>query len=140
MCLPRAMFLSPTRTNTRTSDLTSLTPHIISEREKEREMSGLTDWFWDERVWLPPNMTWDSVRPLPGSKRFSHSLMSDIQMLIMQLFDYRYTKFEELWYPIPAGILLIFIRGYVMRLVLHLHLPRYHDMIATSITGVGLNR
>ena len=58
-------------------------------------MSALTDWFWNERVWLPPNMTWSDVRPVPGSKRF--------------------TKFEELWYPIPAGILLIFIRGYVMK-------------------------
>ena len=53
-------------------------------------------WFWSERVWLPPNMTWADVRPVPGSNRF--------------------TKFEELWYPIPAGILLIFIRGYVMKL------------------------
>ena len=97
-------------------------------------MSGLTDWFWDERIWLPPNMTWDSVRPLPGSKRFSHN--SDIK--ILQLFDYRYTKFEELWYPIPAGILLIFIRGYVMRLVLHYICQ--NTMIATSLTGVGLNR
>ena len=77
-------------------------------------MSGLTDWFWDERVWLPPNMTWESVRPAPGSKRFV-SQYSDIQLVLIV---YRYTKFEELWYPIPAGILLIFIRGYVMRLVL----------------------
>ena len=61
-------------------------------------MSVLSDWFWAERVWLPPNMTWSDVRPVPGSKRF--------------------TKFEELWYPIPAGIILILIRSYVMRWVM----------------------
>ena len=76
-------------------------------------MSALTDWFWNERVWLPPNMTWASVRPVPGSKRFVRLLIS--MMIQEQLFSPRYTKFEELWYPIPAGILLIFIRAYVMR-------------------------
>ena len=34
-------------------------------------MSGLSDWFWAETVWLPPNMTWADVRPSPGSKRFT---------------------------------------------------------------------
>ena len=78
-------------------------------------MSGLTDWFWDERVWLPPNMTWENVRPVPGSQRF----VDILTLFIIELSDFRYTKFEELWYPIPAGILLIFVRGYVMRWVTH---------------------
>jgi len=52
-------------------------------------------WFWSEYIWLPPNMTWADVTPKPGSNR--------------------YTNFGELWYPIPAGIILIFIRGYIMK-------------------------
>lgn len=52
-------------------------------------------WFWNEKVWLPPNMTWKDVTPAQGSNK--------------------YTKFEELIYPIPAGVVLIFIRGYIMR-------------------------
>ena len=27
----------------------------------------------------------------------------------------RFTTFEELWYPIPAGIILIFVRAHVMK-------------------------
>ena len=59
-------------------------------------------WFWAESVWLPPNMSWADVRPRPGSSR--------------------YTRFEQLWYPVPAGILLIFVRGYVMKYVTILHI------------------
>ena len=62
-------------------------------------------WFWAESVWLPPNMSWAEVRPRPGSSR--------------------YTRFEQLWYPVPAGILLIFVRGYVMKYVRTLYIVFY---------------
>jgi len=56
---------------------------------------SLSSMFWNEDIWLPPNVTWADVRPMPGSNR--------------------YTNFNELWYPIPAGLLIIFVRAMVMR-------------------------
>ena len=56
---------------------------------------ALSSLFWSEDVWLPPNITWADVTPKPGSNR--------------------YTKFDELWYPIPAALFIIFVRAVVMR-------------------------
>ena len=25
-------------------------------------VSNLSRWFWDDEVWLPPNVTWDDLR------------------------------------------------------------------------------
>jgi len=56
---------------------------------------SLSSMFWNEDIWLPPNVTWADVKPVPGSNR--------------------YTNFNELWYPIPAGLIIIFVRALVMR-------------------------
>ena len=55
----------------------------------------LSNWFWREDIWLPPNLTWADVKPDPGSNR--------------------YTRFEELWYPVPAALVIILVRAYAMK-------------------------
>jgi len=47
-------------------------------------------WFWNERVWLPPNVSWVDVEP--GKS------------------DINYTKFSDLWYPLPAACVMILLR------------------------------
>jgi hypothetical protein len=56
---------------------------------------SLSNMFWKEDIWLPPNLTWADVEPEPGSNR--------------------YTSFGELWYPVPAAIVIILVRTLVMR-------------------------
>lgn len=47
-------------------------------------------WFWDEDVWLPPNVSWVDMQSTEKAK---------------------YYNFYHLWYPIPAAILLIGLRA-----------------------------
>ena len=56
------------------------------------EAKALSQWFWNERVWLPPNVTWKELDSLAEAN------------------ENNYSKFSYLWYPIPAAFLLIFIR------------------------------
>jgi len=46
--------------------------------------------FWEERIWLPPNLTWQDVEPRNGM----------------------YTKFSDLCYPIPLALLLVILRRF----------------------------
>ena len=34
------------------------------------ELSELGEWFWDEEVWLPPNVTWSHLRSTSDAKYF----------------------------------------------------------------------
>ena len=52
----------------------------------------LTKWFWNEDIWLPPNVTW-----------------SDLE-LSEQRDGVAVAKFTDLWWPIPAAFLVIAIR------------------------------
>jgi len=49
-----------------------------------------SNWFWSPSIWLPPNMTWSELEP--GSN------------------GVKYTRFSDLWYPIPAAALIILLR------------------------------
>ena len=48
--------------------------------------------FWNEDIWLPPNVTWDSFS---GDERFA--------------------QFSHLYYPIPAAFLVIAVRMVIER-------------------------
>lgn len=49
----------------------------------------IADSFWDERIWLPPNVTWSDIKP-----------NSKIQ----------YADHNHLYYPIPMALGLLLIR------------------------------
>lgn len=67
----------------------------MSSPLETQSMMSLSSLFWKEDIWLPPNMTWEDVKPEPGSTR--------------------YTNFGELWYPVPAALVIILVRAHVMR-------------------------
>jgi len=54
------------------------------------ETGGESWLFWRESVWLPPNMTWADVAPVEGVAR--------------------YTRFTDLFYPVPAALLVVLVR------------------------------
>jgi len=54
------------------------------------EIRGESWLFWRESVWLPPNMTWADVAPVEGVAR--------------------YTRFTDLFYPVPAALLVVLVR------------------------------
>lgn len=51
----------------------------------------LLDKFWNEDVWLPPNTTWDDIRPGPDNV-------------------VTYNDHSHLLYPIPLAFVLIALR------------------------------
>ena len=64
----------------------------------------LTKWFWNDDIWLPPNVTWTDLE------------QSEIREGVAV------PKFSHLWYPIPASLIVIAIRYAVERYAFkHLH-------------------
>lgn len=55
-------------------------------------MSKMAEIFWHERIWLPPNVTWN-----------------DLETMNVQ--NASYSSSSYLWYPIPAAFLVIIIRS-----------------------------
>jgi len=57
----------------------------------------LFKWFWNDDIWLPPNVTWTDLE------------QSEIREGVAV------PKFSHLWYPIPASLIVIAIRYVVER-------------------------
>ena len=55
--------------------------------------SQVTKWFWNEHIWLPPNVTW-----------------SDLEVSMNPKQGVAVAKFTDLWYPIPAAFIVIAVR------------------------------
>ena len=55
--------------------------------------SILNKWFWNEDIWLPANVTW-----------------SDLELSMKGREGVAVAKFSDLWYPMPAALLVIGIR------------------------------
>ena len=53
--------------------------------------------FWKEQVWLPPNVTWSDLTNYSGKQGVN------------------YRVFTDLWYPIPAALVVILLRRIVER-------------------------
>lgn len=48
------------------------------------------DWFWNEDIWLPPNVSWTDLQ---SSEKV------------------QYSNFGDLFYPIPAALVIILLRS-----------------------------
>ncbi|XP_063832943.1 ceramide synthase 5-like [Ostrinia nubilalis] len=59
----------------------------------------LVDTFWSEHVWLPPNVTWEDIKPGPDKA-------------------VNYNDHTHVWYPIPLALVFIALRVAVERAVL----------------------
>jgi len=60
-------------------------------------------WFWNPKIWLPPNVTWDSFieKDIEDNQLFSE--------------EGEFAQFTDLWYPIPIAMVLMLIRFAVER-------------------------
>ena len=58
-----------------------------------------TGTFWNEHVWLPPNVTWAHLTNAHGQRGVNYRVVSD------------------LWYPIPTALLVIVLRTQLERWV-----------------------
>ncbi len=54
----------------------------------------LGQWFWNESIWLPPNVSW-----------------SDLKSVHTGAEQVKYSDFSDLAYPIPAALVIIAIRA-----------------------------
>lgn len=55
-----------------------------------------TDMFWSTRIWLPPNITWEDIRP--GVRP-----------------DVNHADYRHLIYPIPLAAVILMLRSVVER-------------------------
>lgn len=71
-------------------------------------------WFWNEDIWLPPNVTWTDLE------------------VSMSRGGVAVAKFSDLWLPIPAALIVIAIR-YVFERYLTI------SKELTAVTSAGLD-
>eukprot|EP00092_Neocalanus_flemingeri_P018364 GFUD01019873.1.p1 GENE.GFUD01019873.1~~GFUD01019873.1.p1 ORF type:complete len:369 (-),score=76.95 GFUD01019873.1:446-1552(-) len=65
-------------------------------------ISSISGWFWNEDLWLPPRVTWDS---------FKHPQTVNTTTLYPEQF----AQFTDLWYPVPMAFIVIGLRWLVER-------------------------
>ena len=61
-----------------------------------------SQWFWSPKVWLPPNVTWESFDEL-------EEVDDDVQM--------KFARFSDLLYPLPICVIMLILRALVERLI-----------------------
>ncbi|KFB44672.1 AGAP001761-PA-like protein [Anopheles sinensis] len=59
---------------------------------------AVSDTFWSTKVWLPPNITWEDIRP--GVRE-----------------DVNHADYRHLIYPIPIAAVILLLRNVVERYV-----------------------
>ena len=64
---------------------------------------NLANWFWNEDIWLPPNVTWNDLESSMGHGDQEFESVA---------------KFTDLWYPIPAAFVVIAVRLFFERYVM----------------------
>ena len=66
--------------------------------------SSQSSWFWNEDIWLPPGITWDTMKQ-------AQSVNNTI------IYPEQFAQFGDLLYPLPLALLMILVRWVVERLV-----------------------
>ena len=66
--------------------------------------SSQSSWFWNEDIWLPPGITWDTMKQ-------PQSVNNTI------IYPEQFAQFGDLLYPLPLALLMILVRWVVERLV-----------------------
>ena len=64
--------------------------------------SSISGWFWNEDIWLPPKVTWNS---------FNHPHTVNTRTFNPEQF----AQFSDLWYPVPMAFIVIILRWVVER-------------------------
>ena len=70
-------------------------------------VSSLSQWFWNDHVWLPPGYTWSS---------FNSPQLTNNETVIVQPGDF--AKFSDLLYPLPLALCVILVRLVIQRTLL----------------------
>lgn len=52
-------------------------------------LMNMSSTFWSPDIWLPPNITWDDIKPNSENK---------------------YADYQHLIFPLPMALILLFIR------------------------------
>lgn len=68
------------------------------ETQVPNMLESLVKAFWNEDVWLPPNVTWADIAPGPDKA-------------------VNYTNHTHVWYPIPLALVFIAVRSVIERWV-----------------------
>ena len=64
--------------------------------------TATSQWFWSPKVWLPPNVTWESFDEM-------EEVDDDVQM--------KFARFSDLLYPLPICVIMLILRALVERLI-----------------------
>ena len=62
--------------------------------------TAASQWFWSPKVWLPPNVTWESFDEMEE--------VDDVQ---------KFARFSDLIYPLPICVIMLILRALVERLI-----------------------
>ena len=59
--------------------------------------SDFSGWFWNPDIWLPPNVDWETFKE---EKVINQTIIK----------PENFAKFNDLWYPLPIGLVFIIVR------------------------------
>ena len=65
-------------------------------------LSSLSTWFWNDDIWLPPGITWSSMKKPQSVNSIT-------------IHPEQFAQFRDLWYPLPMALVMILARWMVER-------------------------
>ena len=62
----------------------------------------VSSWFWNDDIWLPPGITWDTMKQPQSVNNTT-------------IYPEQFAQFGDLLYPLPLALLMILVRWVVER-------------------------